>query len=82
MKNALKKVMFDLLVEGSVSEMMKTMSLGMKHDEYNIRFAAQLCADEAEEIKEDYAMVADYPSLVHKCELYADVVSLTINDKL
>ena len=82
MKNALKKVMFDLLVEGSVSEMMKTMSLGMKHDEYNIRFAAQLCADEAEEIKEDYAMVADYPSLVHKCELYADVVSLIVSSKL
>ena len=82
MKNALKEVMFDLLANGSVSEMMKTMSLGMKHDEYNIRFAAQLCADEAEEIKEEYAMVADYPSLVHKCELYADVVSLIVSSKL
>lgn len=82
MKNTLKEVMFDLLANGSVSEMMKTMSLGMKHDEYNIRFAAQLCADEAEEIEEEYAMVADYPSLVHKCELYADVVSLIVSSKL
>lgn len=82
MKNAIKEVMFDLLVNGSVSEMMKAMQLGMQHAEYDIRFAAQLCADEADTIEEEGAMVADYPSLVTKCDLYAEVVTLIVDSKL
>lgn len=82
MKNNIKEVMFDLLVNGSVSEMMKTMQLGMQHDDYNIRFVAQLCADEADTIEEEGAMVADHPSLVYRCELYADVVALILDSKL
>ena len=82
MKNAIKEVMFDLLVNGSVSEMMKTMQLGMQHDDYNIRFTAQLCADEADTIEEEGAMVADYPTLVTKCDLYAEVVTLIVDSKL
>lgn len=82
MKNAVKEVMFDLLVNGSVSEMMKAMQLGMQHAEYDIRFAAQLCADEADTIEEEGAMVADYPSLVTKCDLYAEVVTLIVDSKL
>lgn len=82
MKNAIREIMFDLLVNGSVSEMMKTMQLGMQHDNYKIRLAAQLCADEADTIEEEGAMVADYPSLVTKCELYADVVTLIVESKL
>jgi hypothetical protein len=82
MKNAIKEVMFDLLVNGSVSEMMKTMQLGMRHDDEDIRFVAQLCADEADTIEEEGAMVADYPSLVTKCDLYAEVVTLIVDSKL
>lgn len=82
MKNAIKEVMFDLLVNGSVSEMMKTMQLGMRHDDEDIRFVAQLCADEADTIEEEGAMVADYPTLVKKCDLYAEVVTLIVDSKL
>jgi len=82
MKNAIKEVMFDLLVNGSVSEMMKTMQIDMRHEDYNIRFTAQLCADEADTIEEEGAMVADYPNLVTKCELYADVAALIVDSKL
>ena len=60
----------------------ETMQLGMQHAEYDIRFAAQLCADEADTIEEEGAMVADYPNLVTKCDLYAEVVTLIVDSKL
>jgi hypothetical protein len=79
--SALKSVMFEALTQGTISDMMSTIHLGMEHPEYNIRVAAQLVSEEVDTIVEASAVI-DNPRLVQLLELYASVVSKTIENKL